>query len=397
MISFLPYHEKTVQYFKRQLKAWQFFSAAQQKEDQVKDLRNELLKNTYRFDQSSEPGLYNKIVIAKNKLGLTIPVAAYQAQHAEELNATVAFIEGQAHIVFSGNLIELLDEEELLAVIGHELAHVQLYAQLNGDLEIADRIINAVVNNLASTPAHYETARLFNLYTEIFCDRGAYMVTENYKPVISSLVKIATGLKTVNADSYIKQAEEIFSSDAETKTAGISHPENFIRARAIGLWHLKGIEANKEITQIIEGNAGIDEFDLFRQEQITHITHQIIEKIVRPEWMQTASTMALAQQFDTEIPTAEKVSSTDGLNLQIEGLHQSAKDYLSYVLYDFTAVDGTLEDIPLGYCFQLADEFHIGAAFSNTVKKERKLTDKKVSSLKKQSLVSLQSHQTNSL
>jgi predicted DNA-binding WGR domain protein len=106
----------------------------------------------------------------------------------------------------------MLSEEELLAVLAHELTHVQLYTQLNGEVEVADRIITAMANNGGSTSAHYETARLFKLYTEIFCDRGAYAVTGNYAPIISSLVKIATGLQTVNADSYIKQAADVHYS-----------------------------------------------------------------------------------------------------------------------------------------------------------------------------------------
>jgi hypothetical protein len=56
------------------------------------------------------------------------------------------------------------------------------------------------------------------------------------------------------------------------------------------------------------------------------------------------------------------------------------------VLYDFSTADKSLEDLPLGYCFSLADEFKLDKAFACAVKKERKLTDKKVTVLKKQAL-----------
>ena len=80
---------------------------------------------------------------------------------------------------------------------------------LEGDLEVADRIITAIANNHNSEASYYETARLFKLYTEIFCDRGAYKVIEKIAPVITSLVKASTGLDKVNAESYLKQADEI--------------------------------------------------------------------------------------------------------------------------------------------------------------------------------------------
>ena len=49
------------------------------------------------------------------------------------------------------------------------------------------------------------------------------------------LVKISTELEEVSAESYIRQAEEIFSK-GPTKAAELTHPEPFIRARAVKLY-----------------------------------------------------------------------------------------------------------------------------------------------------------------
>jgi hypothetical protein len=198
-------------------------------------------------------------------------------------------------------------------------------------------------------------------------------------------VKISTGLTSVNADSYIKQAEEIFSADADTKASGVSHPENFIRARAIWLWHSKGNEAEPIIKQMIEGNVNLDELDIFRQHQIASITEELIQLLLQPKWMQTSQTIALGKQYFGELQL-NKESDKSGLATQVENVHNNLRDYLAYILYDFSTADKALEDLPLGYCFFLADEFKLDKAFANAVKKERKLTDKKVSVLKKQTL-----------
>lgn len=385
MLSVLSYHQKSTDYFKKQNKTWQFFANSQHREDQLKDFKTELLKNTYKFDEATEIELYKKVSFAKEKLGLTLPVIIYQAQHTEEVNASIVSVNNEAHIVFSGKIIQLLSDEELLAVISHELSHIQLYSQLDGEVEVADRIINAIGNHQGSTTAHYETARLFKLYTEIFCDRGAYLVTGSYESIICSLVKIATGLTSVNPDSYIKQAEEIFAVDSATKTTGISHPENFIRARAIWLWHNKKEEAESTIRKMIEGNISIEELDLFGQQHIAELTMDLVRLILSPSWMQTENTLALAHQYFNGL-VLDKLPDKKELSEKINNLHTSLKDYLSYVLYDFATNDPSLEDVPMGFCFFLADTLMLEKPFSDIVKKEKKLTEKKVSSLKKKTM-----------
>lgn len=200
----LSYHRKVASHFKEQPKTWEFFASAKTRHDQLAAFKLELLKNTYKFTPASDAGIYDKVETAKAKLGLEqLPVHVYQAQHADEVNASIIYLDGEAHIVFSGRIIQQLTAEELLVVIAHELTHIKLYTMLDGDLEVADRIITAIANNYNSEAAYGETAKLFRLYAEIFCDRGAYTVVGDTAPVITSLVKIATGLDKINAESYV--------------------------------------------------------------------------------------------------------------------------------------------------------------------------------------------------
>ena len=199
MLQILPYHLRVTHYFKAQTKTWEFFASAKTKEDQLAQYKTELLKNTYKFDPAVDTVLYQKVSIAKEKLGLqNLEVFVHQAQYTDELNASILFLQSEAHIVFSGQLIQVLEELELQAVIAHELTHIKLYTIQQGQFEVTDRIVTAIANNHNSEEAYFETARLFRLYTEIYCDRGAYEVLGSITPVIKSLVKAATGLQTVN-------------------------------------------------------------------------------------------------------------------------------------------------------------------------------------------------------
>jgi hypothetical protein len=383
----LSYHLKVCNHFKEHSKTWDFFSAIKTRNTQLNEFKLELLKNTYKFDPASDKSIYDKVEMAKNKLGLQhLKVHVYQAQFAEDMNASIIFLEGEAHIVFSGQITRLLNEEELLAVIAHELTHIKLYTVLEGDLEVADRIITSIANNYNSEVAYYETARLFRLYTEVFCDRGAYTVLEKTEPVITSLVKIATGLDKINAESYIKQAEEIFTAEKNTKANTVSHPENFIRARAIHLWDTQKENAETEIIKMIEGISNLDQLDIFKQKELALFTRKYLQLFLKPKWFQSVLVTSQAKQFFPDFTIDENILLIEDFLKTISEAHQSIKEFLSYLLLDFVLADPNLELVPFGWAFQFVEDVQLKEAFDEIVKKEFKFTDKKLQQHKQKTL-----------
>lgn len=385
-LTVTPYHQHIVHYFKQQTKTWEFFSKETNKEKHAQNLQTELLKNTYKFEEADNETLYNHVKIAQEKLGLQFTVTIYQAQYSDELNASIVYVNNHAHIIFSGQIIKLLSNEELLAVLAHELSHIKLYNMLGGDVGIADTIVTAIGNQSFDDASYYETAKLFKLYTEIFCDRGAYTVTQKVEPIISSLVKIATGLDNINVESYLKQADEVFSTEKNTKTEQVTHPENFIRARAINLWHNKVINCEDIISEMIQGNATLDSLDLLQQQQLTQITKQIISLFLKPEWIKSSLVLTLARQYFPQFSTNHDFKLDKNLVETIEPKHSSIKEYIAYILFDFALADASLEEVPLGWAFQFAEDLGIKEQFRNTVKKELQLTEKKCVSKQQEAL-----------
>lgn len=387
MLLINNYLQKVSEYFKNQRKTWNFFAIDKNKEEQLEQFKTELLKNTYKFDEKSDQFIYDKVIKAKELLNLgTLPVTVYQAQYSDELNANIVYLNNEAHIVFSGSITKILNEEELLAVLAHELSHIKLYTMLNGDLEIADRIITSIANNYASEPAWFETARLFRLYTEIFCDRGAYTVLQNIDPIITSLVKASTGLENVNVESYLKQADEILSRNNNFRTAAATHPENFIRAKAVQLWHMKKEEAEKEITTMIEGLADIDQLDIFKQSEISLLTQKFISLMLKPGWFKSVTVMSLAKQYFASFKCDDSILLGEDIVESFKNAHQSVKDYFSYVLMDFAMADPSLEEVPSGWAFQLAENLFLKETFDELIKKELKFSDKKLQQYRQKTL-----------
>ena len=376
----LPYHNELRDYLKsEERELWNWFSSAKAKADYTENLRLELLKSTYRLDAEGHPELYQSLEEAKVRLQLDIPVTLYQAQNSPQLNATLFFIPGQGHIVFSGPMFTLLNAAEIRSVIGHELAHYRLWEREGGEFHITDRLIHAVAHDPRASASHGQTARRHQLYTEIFADRGSLRVTGEANPVVASLVKIETGLAQVSAASYLKQAEEIFSK-GDVATEGVSHPEAFIRARALDLWQRQPNGVAEQISAMIEGKAALDELDLIGQRRLTAATRQLLEYLLRPKWFQTPATLGHAKLFfsDFRAPNGNTPVSCEGLKFTDPKL----REYLCYVLLDFAKADPELDEMPLAAALELSRQLDLDAQFEKLAARELKLRVRDVRRIK---------------
>jgi hypothetical protein len=378
----LPYHVEVRDYFKsRERETWQWFASAQAQADYTENLRLELLKATYRLDAEGHPDLYKCVDEAKAKLELDIPVTVYQAQSSPHTNATLYYIPGEGHIVFCGPALSLLNSEELKSVIGHELAHYFLWGSEDNEFLIADRLLHGVANDPRAARSHEQTARRYRLYTEIFADRGSLRVTNDINPVVGSLVKVETGLAQVSASSYLKQAEEIFSSRS-VSTEGISHPEAFIRARSLSLWLNKPDKAASEIAKMIEGVAGLDDLDLIGQSKLAHETRKILESFLCPKWFQTPAVIGHARLFFDDFRPADAASKPSDFDLNLRD--SKLREYLCYVLLDFVTADRDLDEMPLAAALEFTRKLEIDAEFEKLAARELKLKLRDIRKMKDQ-------------
>jgi peptidase M48-like protein len=376
----LPYHFEVRDYLKTQEpNLWNWFSSAQAQADYTESLRVQLLKSTYRLDPESHPDLYRDAEQAKAVLQLDIPLTLYQAQHSPQPNAALYYIPDQGHLVLSGPVLSLLNADELKSVVGHELAHYHLWRRDGGEFHIADRLLEAVANDPRASNSHVQSARWYQLYTEIFADRGSLKVTGNVHTVVSSLVKIQTGLPQVSAASYLKQAEEIFQK-SRVPTAELSHPEAFIRAGALALWADGGDVAASQISAMIEGTPALDELDLMGQVRLTQLTRRLLEHLLRPKWFQTDAVLGHAKLFFDDFRTT---TSTDPVLLEeLKFSDPKLREYLCYLLLDFVAADPELDELPLAATLDLAKQLEIDAFFEKLVAKELKMKPRDLKRLK---------------
>jgi hypothetical protein len=365
----LPYHDEIVALLRREEpEAWQWACSAQARAEQADEVRASVLKNTYRLEASAHPALHAACTQAARRLGIGVPIALYQAGEGG-MNAALHYLPGEVHIVFSGPLLDRLQDAELEAVCGHELAHYLLWSRDDGRYFAAERLLGMADAHPNATASLAETARLYALATEIFADRGGAVGCAGLEPAVAALVKVQTGLAHVSAASYLKQADEICGALADRSDAA-THPELFIRARALRLWCEAGAEearvaqADAWLRAVLEGSLRTESLDMTAQLKLAALTRRVIARFLRPRPLRSQTLLALAHRFfddlaptdDADVTLPEEIAAAPGTH-----------DYVAALLLDFAVADRSLEDVPFAAAIELARTFGLPDAFERLV------------------------------
>ena len=372
-LQLLPYQTQIVGFLKRHDRdVWNWFTSSRQRASHVAELRFELLKSTYRLERDSQPALYGAADEVAQKLGLAAPITIYQAQDPTGLNASLAYLPGEIHVILHGPIAAQLTPLELRGLLGHELTHFLLLQSWDGDLLTAAEMLAALTNDNRAHPAHFASWRLLKLYNEILCDRGAFLVTQDLGAVVSMLVKVQTGVPEASAESYLRQAEEIFAR-GPAKTEGLTHPEAFIRARAIKLWVDQVPAAEEAIAAMIDTDADLQQLDLLAQERMAGWTRRVIDLLLAHKWFQTDPVLAHARLYfdDYSPPDGELRDANLGREMALKT--KSIRDYFCFVLLDFVSADRDLDEPSLAAALEVAEKLEIKDRFIELARQELKL------------------------
>lgn len=357
----LPQHRLMVDWLKaHEPEVWRWQAEAERSRQDPQEVRLSLLRDTYRLDAESHPVLFEELAAAINALGLEeIEVSAYQAQGRIDPNAAICYLPGEAHLIFSGPILTLLSPAELRAILGHELAHYLLWRMDDGDFFIADRMLHQSAAHPDADPSHMRTARLWALATELFADRGAWLAAGCIETAVASLVKCYTGLAQVSGKSYLAQAAEIFSQ-SKPATEQLSHPEAFIRARALQLWVEQAADLEPAIAAMLDEKEDIENLHLIQQIHITELTHRFLMHHLRPAWFQTEAVLAHARHFFPEFDPAAIQAASRAASREVPDLFQElarpVREFFCQVMLDFCAVDPDLHELPVAAALEQARE-----------------------------------------
>lgn len=184
----------------------------------------------------------------KKKLGFKEKVDFYITGNSEvNAFAIMAQDEEESHIInVNSALIQLMTDDELKFVIGHELGHL-----ISQDARLLN-LVQFVFEGESIPVLLMHKIRLWNQLAELVADRYGYMAVEDLNVCISAFFKMSSGLDFakmgIDFESFIEENKKRLAYFQEEEGLSCdSHPINPIRVEAIHLF--SKAKSDKELTK----------------------------------------------------------------------------------------------------------------------------------------------------
>jgi Zn-dependent protease with chaperone function len=165
-----------------------------------------LLADTVRMTSSAFPRIIELCKIGASRIGVKPP--NLYLMHSEEINASTIGMFGTKRIIFTSKAIEELNEEELLFLIGHELAHIKFgHTFWNGIAGAGMSHGIPVFSNIA-----HVILKKWLFYCEYTCDRTGLYVSKSIEASCSTLIKAFVGSSLyhkIDKQDLLNQANQI--------------------------------------------------------------------------------------------------------------------------------------------------------------------------------------------
>ena len=204
------------------------------------------MASTIRLSPTQLPHLYNHLPPICRRLGIAEP--EFYLEMNPEPNAWT-FGDTKIYITITSGLVELLNDEELDAVIAHECGHILCRHVLYHSL--AEYVLRGVdkLGVFGTLTLPFQIA-LYYWYrkSELSCDRASAIVTSP-QVVAAAMARLSGGPKSItadiNLDEWIRQADQydqIYNDGLWNKslqiyvTMSLTHPFSAVRVREILKW-----------------------------------------------------------------------------------------------------------------------------------------------------------------
>lgn len=204
------------------------------------------MASTIRLSETQLPELYNRLPPICDKLGIEVP--EFYLEMNPMPNAGT-FGDTKVFITITSGLVEMMNDEEIDAVLAHECGHIACHHVLYHSIArllITGADALGVLGNF-SLPIQFALF-YWERKSELSCDRAASIVTSP-QTVTSVMARLAGGSKSitanVNMQEWAKQADEydkIYNDGLWNKAlqlsvvATLDHPFTAVRVREILKW-----------------------------------------------------------------------------------------------------------------------------------------------------------------
>ena len=217
-----------------------------------------------RINDKQMPSMYKLMREACEILGVDEP--EFYMSSDTVLNAYTSCPD-KPIVCVSGYLVDFMDDDELMFVIGHELSHIKsqhiIYSALANVLRegILETILSAIpgiglVSGGISVALNYAFYEWYQA-GELTCDRGGYLACQNFNASAKALMKLAGFSRRyaneLNYDEFLNQARNFENKGSDVLGAvqkiilgymASTHPYNVSRVFELLKFEENGIYSN---------------------------------------------------------------------------------------------------------------------------------------------------------
>ncbi|HEU0033432.1 MAG TPA: M48 family metallopeptidase [Kofleriaceae bacterium] len=163
-------------------------------------------------------------------------------------------------VTLTSGLVDMMTDEELFYVIGHEVGHIKaghvLYGTMARNIAAIVALLGQMTLGLGAILGQGLIIALYEWYrcAELTADRAALLCVQDIEPARSTLMKLAGGTTRLSAemdrDEFLRQVREYEDVDRSTLdkaykillTLYRTHPFAMQRAKELDVWHIEGYE-----------------------------------------------------------------------------------------------------------------------------------------------------------
>jgi len=218
--------------------------------DDLEEITNHLLSNSVKLNRVVAPRLYRLCEEISTQLSFSEEVDFYLFASPEVNAFSINGFNIVPHMIcFTSSLVNLLSDDELRFVIGHEIGHI-IYKHSQLD----------VVNKLLGNREDEEIPAIIAIhflrwqrYAEVSADRIGYLAVPDVKTIGRVFFKFAAGLSeehlNFDVDEFLKQLEQI--KEIAKGDPYSTHPNNLIRIRNLELFANSQLYPGQEDSGVI--------------------------------------------------------------------------------------------------------------------------------------------------
>ena len=200
--------------------------------------RAELIGTSVKVSDQQFPRVWEAAKKAADALRIRVP-AVYVAPAAQNIKArALGTADDAVYLVLGAQIADSMSEPELIAVLGHEMGHIQnshvLYATAlhylnHGAIFFVRWIVQPAIMALQA----------WSRRAEITCDRAALLATRDLDTTLAALVKLELGMEagaSFRLDEYLKDLPDTKKGVGRYAELFRSHPYLPKRVQALKLF-----------------------------------------------------------------------------------------------------------------------------------------------------------------